>query len=418
MSTSAGPVLRVDADPAELGLDPARLERLDRHFRRYVDDGRLPGWLIAVVRHGQVVHLQTSARATSRPTSRSRLDTLWRIYSMTKPITVRRGDDALGGGRVRAQGPGRTLHPVLRRHAGVTRRLGAQAGHRAAGRADAHLAPAHAHRRAHVRLPPRAPRRPRCTARPGSSGARPPGWTSRASATRGPGCRCCSSPAASGTTPWPPTCSDASSRSPRASRSTRSSPSASSSRSGCTTPPSRGATATSSASPRSTRPTRGPARRRASTCSGRRRSRRPRSSPAAAAWSRPRTTTTASRRCCSAAASWTASRLLGPRTVAYMAPQPPARRRRPRGVRPPAVRRDDVRRHRLRPRVQRRRWTRRRQGAEPVGRVRMGRRREHRVLGRPGRGHHARSSSPSCCRRAPTRIRPQLRQLVAQALVD
>ena len=57
MSTSAGPVLRVDADPAELGLDPARLERLDRHFQRYVDDGRLPGWLVAVARDGRVVHL-------------------------------------------------------------------------------------------------------------------------------------------------------------------------------------------------------------------------------------------------------------------------------------------------------------------------------------------------------------------------
>src|SRR3954464_13390574 len=49
MRTSAGSGLRVDADPAEMGMDPARLERLDRHFRRYVDDGRLPGWLVAVV---------------------------------------------------------------------------------------------------------------------------------------------------------------------------------------------------------------------------------------------------------------------------------------------------------------------------------------------------------------------------------
>ena len=30
-------------DPAELGFDPARLARLDKHFARYVDDGRLPG---------------------------------------------------------------------------------------------------------------------------------------------------------------------------------------------------------------------------------------------------------------------------------------------------------------------------------------------------------------------------------------
>ena len=42
--------LKAEVDPAEVGFDPARLERIDRHFARYVDDGRLPGWLIAVSR--------------------------------------------------------------------------------------------------------------------------------------------------------------------------------------------------------------------------------------------------------------------------------------------------------------------------------------------------------------------------------
>src|SRR5204863_8163251 len=39
-------------------------------------------------------------------------------------------------------------------------RVVAQAGHRAAGRADAHLAPAHAHERADLRLPLRASGQP------------------------------------------------------------------------------------------------------------------------------------------------------------------------------------------------------------------------------------------------------------------
>ena len=42
--------LKAEADPAEVGLDPERLKRVDRHFARYVDDGRLPGWLITVSR--------------------------------------------------------------------------------------------------------------------------------------------------------------------------------------------------------------------------------------------------------------------------------------------------------------------------------------------------------------------------------
>src|SRR5690349_20710231 len=49
--------LKQEVDAAEAGLDPARLARIDRHFARYVDDGRLPGWLIAVSRHGRLAHV-------------------------------------------------------------------------------------------------------------------------------------------------------------------------------------------------------------------------------------------------------------------------------------------------------------------------------------------------------------------------
>jgi CubicO group peptidase (beta-lactamase class C family) len=75
------------ADPAALGFDPRRLARLDTHFARYVDDGRLAGWHIVVTRRGQVVHSSTYGQrdlAAGLPVTE---DTLWRVYSMTKPIT-------------------------------------------------------------------------------------------------------------------------------------------------------------------------------------------------------------------------------------------------------------------------------------------------------------------------------------------
>src|SRR6185295_11887812 len=80
-------MLKVDADPGEVGLDPDRLRRLDDAFRSYVDDGRLPGWTLAVTRRGKVAHLAHHGLAdldSGRPVGD---DTLWRIYSMTKPIT-------------------------------------------------------------------------------------------------------------------------------------------------------------------------------------------------------------------------------------------------------------------------------------------------------------------------------------------
>ena len=49
--------IEVDAD--KVGFDPDRLARIDRHFARYVDDGRLPGWLIEVSKTGQLARLST-----------------------------------------------------------------------------------------------------------------------------------------------------------------------------------------------------------------------------------------------------------------------------------------------------------------------------------------------------------------------
>jgi CubicO group peptidase (beta-lactamase class C family) len=79
--------LKVDADPREVGFDPDRLQRVERHFRSYVDDGRLAGWTIAVARRGRVALLAHHGRADLEADRPVADDTLWRIYSMTKPIT-------------------------------------------------------------------------------------------------------------------------------------------------------------------------------------------------------------------------------------------------------------------------------------------------------------------------------------------
>ena len=79
--------LKVEAEPEEVGFDADRLARIDTHFRRYVDDGRLAGWTIAVTRRGRVAHLSHHGQADLEAGRAVAGDTLWRIYSMTKPIT-------------------------------------------------------------------------------------------------------------------------------------------------------------------------------------------------------------------------------------------------------------------------------------------------------------------------------------------
>src|SRR5580704_7138285 len=79
--------LQIEVDPAEVGFDPARLERIDKHFARYGDECKLAGWLITVARHGKLAHVSTYGQRDLEAGLPVEADTLWRIYSMTKPIT-------------------------------------------------------------------------------------------------------------------------------------------------------------------------------------------------------------------------------------------------------------------------------------------------------------------------------------------
>ncbi len=74
-------------DPARVGMDGEALARIAPALDRYVARGHLPGYHLVVARRGQVVYDAIHGRrdlAGDLPVTR---DTLWRIYSMTKPIT-------------------------------------------------------------------------------------------------------------------------------------------------------------------------------------------------------------------------------------------------------------------------------------------------------------------------------------------
>jgi CubicO group peptidase (beta-lactamase class C family) len=79
--------LKMDVEPEEVGFDAQRLQRVDTHFRRYVDDGRLAGWTVAVARRGRVALLAHHGLADVEAQRPVADDTIWRIYSMSKPIT-------------------------------------------------------------------------------------------------------------------------------------------------------------------------------------------------------------------------------------------------------------------------------------------------------------------------------------------
>jgi len=79
--------LTLEANAEEVGFDPLQLERLERHLDGYVDDGRQKGSQLVVTRGGKVVHASVRGHRDEAAGLPVEQDTLWRIYSMTKPIT-------------------------------------------------------------------------------------------------------------------------------------------------------------------------------------------------------------------------------------------------------------------------------------------------------------------------------------------
>jgi CubicO group peptidase (beta-lactamase class C family) len=94
--------------PEEVGLSSPRLARIREHWQRYIDAGKLAGTLTLIARRGKVAyceglgHLEIERRRPVTP------DAIWRIYSMTKPIT------SVGLMMLYEQGRFQLEHPVHR----------------------------------------------------------------------------------------------------------------------------------------------------------------------------------------------------------------------------------------------------------------------------------------------------------------
>lgn len=74
--------------PRSVGLSLERLARIDDFLdRKYVQPGKLPGTLTLVARRGEVAHLGVRGFADVERGVPVTEDTIWRIYSMTKPVT-------------------------------------------------------------------------------------------------------------------------------------------------------------------------------------------------------------------------------------------------------------------------------------------------------------------------------------------
>ena len=83
----ADSTLEPTVDPRDVGIDPDRLTRIDAVTHDYVDSGRFPCVQFLLARRGEIVHHDLYGHADVEDQRPVRDDTIYRIYSMTKPVT-------------------------------------------------------------------------------------------------------------------------------------------------------------------------------------------------------------------------------------------------------------------------------------------------------------------------------------------
>jgi CubicO group peptidase (beta-lactamase class C family) len=76
------------ASPESAGMSKTAFDRIEAHLKtRYIDAGRYPGTQLLVYRRGKVVHSAVQGFADIERKAPVRDDSIFRIYSMTKPVT-------------------------------------------------------------------------------------------------------------------------------------------------------------------------------------------------------------------------------------------------------------------------------------------------------------------------------------------
>jgi CubicO group peptidase (beta-lactamase class C family) len=75
------------ATPESVGVSTERLRRLDAAMKRVVDEKQIAGIVSLLARHGKVVHFNAVGQKDIRKPDPIQKDSIFRIYSMTKPVT-------------------------------------------------------------------------------------------------------------------------------------------------------------------------------------------------------------------------------------------------------------------------------------------------------------------------------------------
>ena len=74
------------ASPEQVGMSSQRLAKITTVFKKEIDEGRIPGAVVAVARKGKLVYYESFGARDKATGALMTKDSIFRIYSMTKPL--------------------------------------------------------------------------------------------------------------------------------------------------------------------------------------------------------------------------------------------------------------------------------------------------------------------------------------------
>ena len=75
------------SDPEIVGMSQHRLDRIGIGMRRLIAENKIPGTVTLVARRGKIVHFEANGFRNVRASEPMELNTIFRLFSQTKPVT-------------------------------------------------------------------------------------------------------------------------------------------------------------------------------------------------------------------------------------------------------------------------------------------------------------------------------------------
>ena len=121
--------LPMAATPEEVGLSSAQLKKLEAVTKQHVDNGLVPGAVMLVARRGKVAWLSVQGKRDPAASDPMKADSIFRIYSMTKPIVSVAVMQMVEEGRLQVSDPVARYLPEIGKMKVATEKAGADGVH-------------------------------------------------------------------------------------------------------------------------------------------------------------------------------------------------------------------------------------------------------------------------------------------------